>query len=267
MLIDEIKNKEKISVGESLVLGYAAVRSNLTAILFVLLIIYFPINLLSGYITLAINNIGAGIDFTAILSSPEMIEKFVTTPEYISMVRYNFAGTLTDMILYPFGSMAVVYITKEALQGKNPAYTEALSAAFSNAGRFILSMIVFSICVSLLTLLGVIPGIFLAVVWSFYVYAIILDDCKGTKSLGRSRELVKGKWWRTFLYMIVFYAFSYAVAYLVGTIFMFAPDSYFTIVLSGVILSFINMIFVAAKTVIYINYQGNSTAVKNIISK
>lgn len=67
--------------------------------------------------------------------------------------------------------------------------------------------------------------------------------------------------------MIVFYAFSYAVAYLVGTIFMFAPDSYFTIVLSGVILSFINMIFVAAKTVIYINYQGNSTAVKNIISK
>ena len=50
-------------------------------------------------------------------------------------------------------------------------------------------------------------------------------------------------------------------------IFMFAPDLYFTIVLSGVILSFINMIFVAAKTVIYINYQGNSTAVKNINSK
>ncbi len=59
MLIDEIKKKEKISVGESLVLGYAAVRSNLTVILFVLLIIYFPINLLSGYITLAISNIGA----------------------------------------------------------------------------------------------------------------------------------------------------------------------------------------------------------------
>lgn len=263
MLIDEIKKKEKISVGEALVIGYAAVKSNITAILFVLLIIYFPINLLSGYITLCINNISSGFDLESILANRELIKEFVSSPEYISIVRYNLAGNLTDMILFPFGSMAVIYITKAALEGKNPAYTEALSEMFSNAGRFLASLIVFSLCVTLLTFLGIIPGVILAVIWSFYIQAIVLDDCPGIKSLGRSRELVKGKWWRTLLYVIVFYALNYAVAYLVGAIFMFASDSYFTIVLSGVILSFINMIFVAAKTVIYINYQGNS----NIISK
>lgn len=267
MLIDEIRKKEKISTGEALICGYAAVRSNIMAVLFVLLIIYFPISLLSGYITLAINDIGSSIDITAIFSDQALLEKFISTPEYISIIKYNFAGTLTDMILYPFGSMAVIYITKAALEGRMVDYTEALSASFSNAGRFLLSVIVFSLVVSLLTFLGIIPGIILAVIWHFYIQAIVLDDCSGIKSLGYSRELVKGKWWRTALYIIVFYALSYAIAYLVGTIFMFAPNSYFTIVLSGVILSFFNMIFVAAKTVIYINYQGNvtDTARNNII--
>lgn len=269
MLIDEIKNRPRISVGEALVCGYAAIRSNITAVLFVLLIIYFPINLLSGYITLAVNDIGAGIDLTAILSNPAMIEKFIQSPEYINMMRYNFAGMLTDAVLYPFGSMAVIFITDRALRGENPSYTEALSAAFSNAGRFIASVIVFSLCVSLLTFLGIIPGVFLAMVWSFYVQAIVLDNCPGIKSLGHSREMVKGKWWRTFIYMAVFFFLSYGASYLVGLIFMFAPGSYMTIVLSGVILSFINMIFVAAKTVIYINYQGNSNMKKgnNIINQ
>ena len=81
MLIDEIRKKEKVTVAESLVIGYAAIRSNITAVLFVLLIIYFPINLLSGYISLSMSNIGAGIDLTSILSSPEMIEEFVRTPD------------------------------------------------------------------------------------------------------------------------------------------------------------------------------------------
>ena len=87
MLIDEIRKKEKVSVAESLVIGYAAIRSNITAVLFVLLIIYFPINLLSGYISLSMSNIGASIDLTSILSSPEMIEEFVRTPEYMSLLR------------------------------------------------------------------------------------------------------------------------------------------------------------------------------------
>lgn len=266
MLIDQIKNKPIISVGESLAVGYTAIRSNLTAVLFVLLIIYFPINLLSGYITLAINDLGAKIDLGTMLSSTENILKFALSQEYLALMRYNFASLLTDAVLYPFGSMAVIFMTEAALREENPSYTEALSKAFSNAGRFLASVIVFGLCVTFLTFLGIIPGIMLAMIWSFYVQAIVLDDCPGIKSLGRSRELVKGKWWRTFLYMVVFYALSYGAAYAVGIVFMFAPGSYLTIVLSGVILSFINMIFVAAKTVIYINYQGNFKMKNNIIS-
>ena len=118
-------------------------------------------------------------------------------------------------------------------------------------------LIVFSVCVSFLSLFAVIPGIFMGVVWYFYLQAIVLDDCRGIKSLGYSRELVKGRWWKTFLYMIVFYLLNYAASYLISMLFMWGAGSYFSIVVAGVVLSFVSMIFVAAKTVVYINFQGN----------
>ena len=176
----------------------------------------------------------------------------------------HFFKRLIDFILSPFGALAMIFLTKEGLEGKMPTYKEALSVAFSNAGRFICSMIVYTICVFVLTILGIIPGIFLSVVWSFYLQALVLDNCKGIKSLGYSRELVKGRWWRTFLYIIVFNLISYALSYLIGVIFSFAGASYFMIVIEKLVLSLVSMIFAAARTVIYINYQGNGKTAINM---
>ena len=257
MLIDDIKNKKILSIGECLGCGYAMIKQNMTAVLFILLIIYFPINLLSGYVSIAASNIGANIDLTAILSDPAMIEKFISTPEYVKLASYNLIGNVIEMALTPFGAMAVIFLTKAGLEGKTTNYKEALAAAFSNAWRFICSLIVFSVCVSFLSLFAVIPGIFMGVVWYFYLQAIVLDDCRGIKSLGYSRELVKGRWWKTFLYMIVFYLLNYAASYLISMLFMWGAGSYFSIGVAGVVLSFVSMIFVAAKTVVYINFQGN----------
>lgn len=57
--------------------------------------------------------------------------------------------------------------------------------------------------------------------------------------------------------MIVFYLLNYAASYLISMLFMWGAGSYFSIVVAGVVLSFVSMIFVAAKTVVYINFQGN----------
>ena len=255
MLIDDIKNRNVLSVWDAFGCGYAMFKQNITPALFILLIIYFPISLLSGYITIAVSNLAASVDIDAIMSNQEMLMSFVNSSEYVKLAMYNFGSSLIDFILSPFGALA---------EGKMPTYKEALSVAFSNAGRFICSMIVYTICVFVLTILGIIPGIFLSVVWSFYLQAMVLDNCKGIKSLGYSRELVKGRWWRTFLYIIVFNLISYALSYLIGVIFSFAGASYFMIVIEKLVLSLVSMIFAAARTVIYINYQGNGKTAINM---
>ncbi|MCD8036958.1 MAG: hypothetical protein LUE88_06250, partial [Clostridiales bacterium] len=224
---------------------------------YILLIIYFPINALSGYITIAASNLSATIDISAIIDNPELIEQFVTSSKYIKLATYNFLSIVVESVLSPFGAMAIIYMTKNCFEGKETDFKEALSVSFSNGFSFIASLIVFSICVGLLSMLFVIPGVILAVFWQLYLQAIVLDNCKGISSLKFSRQLVKGRWWRTFLYIIVFYCMSYLANYVISILFMSIETTYFGVVVSGLIISLVQTIFTAAKTVVYIHYQGN----------
>ncbi len=260
MIIDEIRNKKILPAGEAVRYGFSAIKKNLMAVMYILLIIYFPINILSGYISLAAENIQVSVDITEVLTSTEMMESFVTSPEYIRLAMYNFMSLIIETALSPFGAMAVIYIVKNSFEEKETSFKEALSVSFSNGWRFICSMVIYSVCVSLLSILGIIPGVFLGVAWHFYLQAIVLDDCRGISSLGFSRRLVKGRWWKTFWYIVVFYCMNYVASYLIEMIFALGQTSYMSVVIMGLILSFLEMIFVSAKTVVYINYQGSGTA-------
>ena len=256
MRIDEIKNKPLISAGEAIANGFSIVKNNFSVVMFIMLVIYFPINLLSGYVTLEVGNLGASVDLPTILADPELIKEFIQTPQYMKMLLFNNLGTIIELVLAPFGAMSMIYITKTALEEKAVEQKDALNAAFSNAGRFFLSTIVFVLCIGFLTLLGLIPGILLYMIWYFYLQAIVLNErCSGIRSLGYSREVVKGRWWRTFLFMVVFYMFEYVLRYVVVSIFMW--DSYFSIVISGIIMSFVRMLVASAQTVVYINFEAN----------
>lgn len=246
-----------MTAGEALRYGFSAVKQNMLTLMYILLIIYFPINILSGYISTAELNLQAGIDIASVLSSQEAIENFALTPEYIQLAKYSLLSTVTEAALSPFGAMAVIYTVKNCFEGRETDFKEALSVSFSNGGRFIMSMVIYSICVSLLSIFGIVPGIFLGVVWHFYLQAIVLDDCAGISSLGFSRLLVKGRWWRTFWYVITFFCMNYVLSYLIGIVFSLGAASYMSTVVMGLILSFMDMVFTAAETAVYINYQGN----------
>tara|TARA_Y100000310_G_scaffold340257_1_gene435374 strand:+ start:120 stop:902 length:783 start_codon:yes stop_codon:yes gene_type:complete len=66
----------------------------------------------------------------------------------------------------------------------------------------------YSIVVGLFTfglfLLLIIPGVIFAVFWVFSVYILFNEKTGILESLRRSRQLVKGKWWKTFGYIVLF---------------------------------------------------------------
>ena len=99
MLIDDIKNRKVLSVWDAFGCGYAMFKQNITPALFILLIIYFPISLLSGYITIAVSNLAASVDIDAIMSNQEMLMNFVNSSEYVKLAMYNLGSSLIDFIL------------------------------------------------------------------------------------------------------------------------------------------------------------------------
>jgi hypothetical protein len=60
----------------------------------------------------------------------------------------------------------------------------------------------------------VIPGVWLLVRWAFAAQAAVIDGLSPVAALGRSAELVKGRWWRTFGMLLA----SWLVFALIGSL-------------------------------------------------
>ncbi len=257
MIIDELKNRKILSAPAAVRYGFISLKQNIVSVMIILLIIYFPINVLRAYIAFSFAGIESRTDLANILSNTELVQDFIMSPEYMKMLIYNMSDMLVQLALVPFGSMAVIYVAKEAFEGRSAGYKEALSAAFSNGGRFFASMIVYVLCTGLLLILGIVPGIILGIIWYFYLFAVVLDDCPGISSLGRSRKLVKGRWFKTLLYIIVFLCMDYVAGYIISSLFMLASGTYFAVVMTGLLSSLFGMLITAAETAVYIFYKNN----------
>lgn len=127
--------------------------------------------------------------------------------------------TLTSVFLSMIASAGIL---KTSLMKENYTFKELRREGLGSFGKFILlsfTILIFLLCLFLLGMLFlfVIPGIisfiliFLLLVigvmfiiyWIFGAY-VLFDEKKGVfKSLRRSMEIVKGRWWKTLGYTIV----------------------------------------------------------------
>ena len=71
------------------------------------------------------------------------------------------------------------------------------------------------ICIVIGSLLFIIPGIYLAVAFSLIFVIIMFEDKGGASSLGRSIDLIKGKWWSTFGLIFVMGLIAAAIGYVI----------------------------------------------------
>jgi uncharacterized membrane protein len=75
------------------------------------------------------------------------------------------------------------------------------------AGRKLGSILWITLLSAVLELLGallcILPGIYLYVSFAVAFPVLMSEGQRGRKALGRSRELVRGRWWRTFLLLVV----------------------------------------------------------------
>ena len=71
MIADDIRNRKNMSIVEALAYGFRLFKENFVQLMFIMFVIYFPLSLLSGYISVVLTNIENGIDINAILSSTD----------------------------------------------------------------------------------------------------------------------------------------------------------------------------------------------------
>ncbi len=103
-----------------------------------------------------------------------------------------------SFIINLWAQVSLLYAVKER--------TNIRQALILGKGK-IVSYLWISILVGIITIIGfilfIIPGIIFSIWFTFSVYVLVSEDLKGTKALSRSKELVKGYWFKVFWRLIV----------------------------------------------------------------
>lgn len=185
---------------ELLSMTFSEFIRNIKGILYVMVLPFLPISLLESVITTRMNAI------TSFLATVQTAGRILEEKEIMQILFHELTGSLIaaaiSLFLVPVGTAAVAKMLKQSVDGEEPDIKTALEEAFFLMPTFIVTGVIYGVLVMLGSFL-IIPGIWLSVLWTLYLYCICLGDRKGWDSLRHSGELVRGRWWRTFGYMFV----------------------------------------------------------------
>lgn len=141
------------------------------------------------------------------------------------------------IIVNIWASIALLYAVRE--RDKKIGIKES----FAMAWHKILSYWWVSILVGLITMLGflllIIPGIIFAIWFSLAGYVLVSEDLRGMKALLRSKQLIKGYWFKVFWRLLVLNMIIFLIAYIVGLIPFLRNIIYLFIAPFSVIFSFL----------------------------
>jgi hypothetical protein len=137
------------------------------------------------------------------------------------------------MILSQIGQAIIVFGAFQQLRGLPLRPGEALQRALARFFPLIGLAILYSLGIALGTMLLIVPGVILLVMWAVVVPVCVLEGLGPVASMGRSRELTKGHRWQIFGLLLVLMVVSVVGNKLVGL--SLAPADFVAAALGSVV--------------------------------
>lgn len=251
----KLLRKEELSLTNILNCARKVYKENFMTLLFITIIVFFPINILLTIVENHLFRIYDTIDFNAIFSDVTLLEQFSVSRERIQIMTYSGIFTAIYLFFVPIGIMAVAKVANDFVYGGKANYKHAILESFSKGAYLIIASIVYIVCVCIGVSLFLIPGLFLVVVWYFYIYAIALSDKKWISCLFHSMLLVKRKWFKTFFIVLFFYFTNYFISLGIQIIFNLGTDFFFLNVFSKTISSLVDIFYYICISIWFLNRE------------
>jgi hypothetical protein len=152
-----------------------------------------------------INNTGALDFFDLTLNNPDAIET-VPTEELTALIVDFFVAmiwvTIASAIAYGFLYLAAARAVAEEV-AVQPSGRSLVLAAFSVMLIWIIALVIIAVGVSVGLILLIVPGIWFGIGASMTAPVIAIEGLGPIGAIKRSFNLVKGKWWETFGYLML----------------------------------------------------------------
>lgn len=157
----------------------------------------------------------------------------------------------------PLAVGAATYVTKQVLHGKAINRSEMLDASVGKIGKYLFTAVVlYSILIT--SVIFVIPFIFFYIVFYFSQNAVADEGKWGISAFRKSYSIVKGRWFKTLLFVLAIFILKTIVSYFFST-----GGSIFVVIFFSVMNELFSLWFVVAVCVKYFNLSALQHARSN----
>lgn len=186
-------------------------------------ILTIPIAALTGFVFYTLFG-----SFLQSINSNQSPDLSLLTPSLLALG----VALLVSFALYPFTAAAVVYAACESALGHPVTLWGVLGGVsrryFAIAGYLIL-LFLMGVTFCLFPL-----WIWISVGWVAVLPVLFIEKVGLVEAMGRSWRLVQGRWWRTFLILILIFVLWYVVRLALGAV-LFLANTLLTIVISPIL--------------------------------
>ena len=180
-----------LSIGEVLDAGFRLLRARFGTLVVCVLVPMVPLSIIATILEASTNEAAFDINADTTTSS----DGSVIAGALISTLLQGAAAALA--VAACFRVISSAYLGEEATAGPSLRY------GLSRLLPLMVAYIVLSITLGIGFVLFIIPGVFLSVKWSVAFAAIVSERAGPFSAMGRSWELTRGHWWRTFGTLLV----------------------------------------------------------------
>ena len=172
---------------------------------------------------------------------------------------------LASALLGIVAGAAGIFCVGHALTGRSTdvldCYSRAVNVLLPVLAVFIIVMLaLLGTAILMLIIIGIPLFFFLLVIWSFATHAVVIENKGVFEALGRSRELVRGNWWRVFGIGMAFVLLVVAVIVPVALVsivvgLLINPGPLVFAVLGGVVGALLSPVYYIGSTLLYIDLR------------
>jgi hypothetical protein len=200
-----------LSIGEILDVAIKIYLRNAWTLFRVVLVVVAPVQIVSALIEAsAVNDSDSGS-----LSSHDLAL-------YLSAIG---AAAILGVLANTVATGASFKAVADAYLGEQPTWRSSLRFAFARLHSILWITILGGIATVVGLVFCIVPGVYLWIAFAVAVPVLLTEGVKGTSALGRSRALVRGRWWGTFGVVLLGTILAGVVAAAIGGLAGFAAGS------------------------------------------
>ena len=188
-----------LGIGETLDVSLKIAWHNLGTLARIVLLVVGPAQVIIAIVNIsAIPDYRPGNQFFGSSSSGTVSDSDLWT-----VVAASIAALVISFLASQFATGACFRAVAETYLGRKSGWRSSLGFAARRFHSILWIVILGGVLTILATFLCILPGVYLGVAFAVALPVLMSEGQKGRHALGRSRDLVRGRWWKTAILLLV----------------------------------------------------------------